>query len=264
MYNKLIVYSSNALQSTRLFWILGILTITPLVFLAYFYNPGSDDFDYSYESQTEAFWPLQLRRYNQWSGRYFSNGLLSLEPLTYNNYGLLKVVPILLLVLFVWALYYFISSVSVSLSTKTKWAFVGGFAFVYIAQMPDICEGFYWMPGSLQNQLPTSLVLFFFGSLLRFYQQRKSINIIGMLLILGALMGCNEITVVLFLLLVMGLFLYQRVALKKKGFQLGWYLLATIIFALIEVLAPGNAVRATNIAVKHQLFLSLFKSCHLQ
>ncbi len=260
MNNKVKLISVKLLQNNSLFIFLGILTVLPLVLLSFFYNPGSDDFDYSFESQTTAFWPLQIRRYCQWSGRYFSNGLLSLDPLTYNNYGLLKVVPILLLALFLWALYYFISSVNTSFSAKTKVAFVGGFTFLYIAQMPDICEGFYWMPGSLQNQLPTSLVLFFFGSLLRFYQHKKSINSIGMLLLLWALMGCNEITVVLFLLLMLGLFLYRLLMLKKTGSRLGFFLAATFLFTLFEVLAPGNAVRATNIAVKHQFLLSLFKS----
>jgi hypothetical protein len=263
MFNRLKEYSTKALGNSTLFIILGILTVLPLVLLSLFYNPGSDDFDYSYESQTEAFWPLQIRRYYQWSGRYFSNGLLSLNPLTYENYTLLKVVPILLLALFVGSLYYFISSAATPLSSKSKLAFVGGFTFLYIAQLPDICEGFYWMPGSLQNQLPTSLVLLFFGSLLRFYQHKKSIHFIGMLGLLGALLGCNELTVVLFLLLMLGIFFYRAVILKKPSTSLGIYVIATLLFSLVEVLAPGNAVRATNIPVKHQLFLSLFKSVQL-
>lgn len=263
MFNKLKEYGTKALGNNTLFISLGILTVLPLVLLSFFYNPGSDDFDYSYESQTEAFWPLQIRRYCQWSGRYFSNGLLSLNPLTYENYTLLKVVPILLLALFVGSLYYFISSAATPLTTKSKMAFVGGFIFLYIAQLPDICEGFYWMPGSLQNQLPTSLVLLFLGSLWRFYQHKKSIHAIGMLLLLGALLGCNEITVVLFLLLMLGIFCYRTWILKKAAGSIGIYLIATLFFSLVEVLAPGNAVRATNIPVKHQLFLSIFKSLQL-
>ena len=73
----------------------------------------------SYESQVEPFWSLQIRRYFEWSGRYFSNGLLSLDPLTYNDYYSFKIVPIILLILFIYSLYVFISCLQLNI-TKLK------------------------------------------------------------------------------------------------------------------------------------------------
>ena len=81
--------------------LLSVITIFPLIILSFFNNPASDDFDYSYESQVEPFWSLQIRRYFDWSGRYFSNGLISLDPLVYNNYFLFRLIPIVLIFAFI-------------------------------------------------------------------------------------------------------------------------------------------------------------------
>ena len=98
---------------------MGFLSVLPLIFISFFNNPGSDDFDLSYESQIEPFWSLQIRRYFEWSGRYFSNGLLSVDPLTYNDYFSFKIVPIFLLLLLVYSIYIFISCLQLNI-TKLK------------------------------------------------------------------------------------------------------------------------------------------------
>jgi hypothetical protein len=251
------------LQSNSLFIFLGFLTVLPLVLLSFFNNPGSDDFDYSFESQTEPFFALQIRRYFDWSGRYFSNGLISLDPLTYNNYYGFKVIPIFLLALFAFALYYFVTSLKITSTLKEKFSFVGLFAFLYIAQMPDICEGFYWIPGSLTNQLPISLALLFFGSFIRYYQNKNKFFIFLSIVLLAAILGCNEISVVLFLIIMSFLVLYNLFILRKPSTVLLLLFVATIVFSSIELLAPGNSARATHIAIKHQFVFSVFKSLQL-
>jgi hypothetical protein len=126
--------------------------------------------------------------------------------------------------------------------------------------MPDICEGFYWMPGSITNQLPTSLTLLFIGSLLRYYQTKKTLFMVFNVLLLACILGCNEISVVMFLLIMAAFLCYNAVVRRKisKVFLFLWGV--TIAFSLVELLAPGNAVRAANIPVKHQFLFSVLKS----
>ena len=247
-------------RTDKFFILLGFLSVLPLIFISFFNNPGSDDFDLSYESQVEPFWSLQIRRYFEWSGRYFSNGLLSLDPLTYNDYFFFKIVPIFLLLLLVYSIYIFISCLQLNITKLKKQAFVGFFLFVYIYQMPSVCEGFYWIPGSITNQLPEILALFFYSLLLRYYQSKNIIYLLLSAVVLFATMGCNEITVVILLLFNLSLLLYNYYLFKKLSKPLVFILILTIIFGAIEILAPGNSVRSSNLVIKNQFIYSVLKS----
>ena len=79
-------------NSLHLFLGLGLLTIIPLLSISFFNNPGSDDFDFSYKTKLLSFYDIQIWRYNNEGGRYFANGLLSLNPLVFNNYFFLRYV----------------------------------------------------------------------------------------------------------------------------------------------------------------------------
>jgi len=243
------------------FIIIAIFTSLPLVLLSFFNNPGSDDFDLSYESQVESFFSLQIRRYFDWSGRYFSNGLISfLEPLIYNNYYWFKIIPIILLGLFVVSIIVFFTSLKLNISRLEKFSLVGVVLFLYLYQMPSVCEGFYWIPGSFTNQLPQVLVFLFFSTLFKYFQTNKSAYILFSIVFLFAAMGCNEITVVSLLFIIFVLFFYNFLVLKKFSNPLFLILIMAVCFSCLEVLAPGNAVRAEHIKIKQQLVHSALKS----
>jgi hypothetical protein len=243
-----------------LFLWLSLFSYLPLLIVSFFNNPGSDDFDYSYETQVEPFFSLQIRRYYEWSGRYFSNGLLSFDPLVYNNYFMFKIVPILLLVFFILMLYFFVNSLNVEKSSRIKWALVGFVATIFLSTMPDVCEGFYWLPGAITNQLPISLLLLLFGALIIYYRSKNKVYFTLALVSTIAAIGCNEITVVVMLVLVLFLLFYSWFVLKKipKSFLI--FVFFTLLFAVIEILAPGNSARNTLIEEKHNFFYSFFKS----
>jgi hypothetical protein len=249
------------LNSQYFFVVLGIITLFPLLMLSFFNNPGSDDFDLSYESQVESFWSLQIRRYFDWSGRYFSNGLISfLDPLIYNNYFWFKIIPIILLGLFIYSINVFFTSFNLTISKLEKYSFVSVFFFLYVYQMPNVCQGFFWIPGSFTNQLPQIIVLLFFSMLYHYFQSSKVVYILFSELFLFAAMGCNEITVVSLLFILIILFIYNYLVLKKFSRALFFLLISAVIFGCIEVFAPGNTVRGEGIKIQHQLGYSLFKS----
>lgn len=249
------------IKSHYFFIVIAIIAILPLVFLSFFNNPGSDDFDFAYESQVESFFSLQTRRYFEWSGRYFSNGLISvLNPLIYNNYYWFKIIPILILLLFVFSISAFFSSLILGTTRLEKYSFVGLFLFVYLYQMPSVCGGFYWIPGSFTYQLPQVLTLLFFSSLFKYFQGNNGIYLLLSSLFLFSAMGCNEITVVSLLFIIFILFFYNLWVLRKFNKALFFILILAICFALLEVLAPGNSIRAEHFKFKHQVIHSLLKS----
>lgn len=242
------------------FIILAIITVIPFLILSFFYNPGSDDFDMSYESQTENFIALQIRRYNEWSGRYFSNGIISFDPLTHNNYFFLKIVPILLFLLFIYSLFFFITSVQLKIQKNRIIAILSILFVLYLYQMPNVCEGFYWMPGSITNQLPISLSLLFFGLLYRYFDKNKIYYIPMLILLVIAIVGCNEIIIVILGIALSVLWIVYLIKNRKVSFALTLLLFVYFIFSAIEIFAPGNSYRASLIPVEHDFFYSVFKS----
>lgn len=250
----------SLLTNTSFFIILGIITAVPFLILSFFYNPGSDDFDYSYESQTENLLSLQIRRYNEWSGRYFSNGIISFDPLTYNNYFFLKIVPILLFVFFIYALFFFITSLQLTIQKKKVIAIVSLLFVLYLYQMPNVCEGFYWMPGSITNQLPISLSLLLFGMIAKYFDQKKIHYIPILSLLVIAIVGCNEVSIVILGIVLFVLWIAHFINHKRVSSLLSLLLFFFLISSAVAILAPGNASRADEIPVEHDFFYSFFKS----
>ena len=84
--NKIKMFLLSILSSKKLFIVLLIVILFPLIILSLFNNPGSDDFDFSYKTKLMSFCDVQIWRYNNEGGRYFANGIISLNPLVFNNY----------------------------------------------------------------------------------------------------------------------------------------------------------------------------------
>jgi Family of unknown function (DUF6056) len=252
------------LKIYQIFSVLGILSLFPLFCLSFFNNPGSDDFDMAADSLAEPLLQLQFSRYNNWSGRYFSNGLISFEPLFYNNFFMIKIVPIILMILFVFAVYVFISSLQLFDLLKHKIAIIGLIVFIYIYQMPYVCEGFYWIPGSITNFLPVILSLFYFSFLITFFRTNKIIFYLIAIVFLVATIGCNEVSVVILGFIHLILIGYNYFVFKKTNKSILILFLISLIFSAIELLAPGNAVRANLIIEKHNLIFSILKSIQFE
>lgn len=49
----------------------------PFVLLSFFNHPSRDDFCYANKVLEQGFWNSQINWYNNWTGRYFSTGILS-------------------------------------------------------------------------------------------------------------------------------------------------------------------------------------------
>jgi hypothetical protein len=247
----------SSVKTYHLFTALGLFCLFPLLFLSFFNHPASDDFGYSYETMTFGFAQVQIDRYFDWSGRYFSNAILSVDPIIYNNFTIYKLIPIGLFLLFFYALYYFLGSLFGGISSKSKWAFAGFIFFLYFCQMADVCEGYFWLPGSITYQLANILFVFLIGFILKFYKTKKSVYVILSSLLIIAIVGCNEIITLILLFLFFTFLLFQYYTNKKLDRVLILLFTVLVVFTAFSILAPGNAERETDIVVKHQFLTSV-------
>lgn len=266
--NHLITIANSILQSfmnfithKNLFIYLGIFTVLPLLILSFFNNPASDDFEYGIESQIEPFFSLQIRRYLVWSGRYFSNGLLSiLDPLVYDNYFWFKIIPIIVIALFIFALLFLLNNLNAFISKQEKFAIIGLLMFLYIIQMPNVAESFFWLPACYTYQIPQIFILFFVSFLIKYYQTKKYFYFIISCVCLAVFMGCNEITTISFTWIFTFLLVYSSIVFKKVSKILVILSILVFIFAAIEILAPGNYVKSQHIVGRHNFVVSGVKS----
>lgn len=245
------------LQDYRLFILLGLLAVFPFILLSFFNNPATDDYYFAYYTKTYSIKESPFWMYFNVGGRYFANTILCLSPIYFGCLYWYKIVPILLLLLFCCSVYTFVSSLFEKMSFVKKTAIVGLIVALFLFQLPDTCSAFYWMPGSITNQLPISINLLAFSFLIRYYRiQKIKFFLLSVLLFFMAL-GCNEITVIITLMVLYFILFYKILILKKIDKSLLFITLFTTFFTVIEIAAPGNVVRAKAIPVEHDLVYSL-------
>lgn len=248
------------LNSYQLFILLGILTLVPFLLLSFFNHPATDDYYFSYYSRLYSVTESPFWMYNNIGGRYFANTILCFNPVYFDCTYLFKILPILLLVFFCFAVYIFISSILDEASNSKKISFTGLISSLFLVQLPDSCSAFYWMPGAISYQLSISLSLLGFAFLIKFYKTKKVIHLLFAMLFLIGSIGCNEITVILTLILLYFTAFYSTFILKKINIPLLLTIIIASGFSALAMLAPGNSVRAKAIPVMHEFIYSVIHS----
>lgn len=248
------------IKADKLLIRLLIVILIPFFLISVFNNPATDDFYLANLSLKYGLTEVHFWHYNNWSGRYFSNGILFFSPLYFDNFYLFKIIPIILLLLFVFAVKYLVSSVFYSISNQQKWTISSILLLLYFIQVPEVCSAFYWLPGAITYQFGVSLSLLFISFYIRFERCKNYIFLILSLLFMMFSMGCNEIITILNSVLIGIYFVYQFLKTKRFNFPLLLILVVAVFFASIELFAPGNSSRSQTITVKHDLLYSFFKS----
>jgi hypothetical protein len=188
-----------------------------------------------------------VEEYRGWSGRWAGTGLgylLAGTPQLESAY------PWLLLGLaasIVASVYLLISSAfSDHLSCAARWLLAVGFLVLYWTGSPSVPEAFYWLTGSIENQLSVSLGMTLLAGLVRSARRDDRNHPVWMAALASLAVftsGVHELFgMVLGLILCAGTLLAFRLRLPAR-----WTWTATLaacVFGVaFVVLAPGNAVR---------------------
>lgn len=240
-----------------------LFLLLPFFVISVFNNPASDDFDFSFKTRDYGFWGAQVYRYMNEGGRYFAYGLLSLDPLVVKAYWTFKILPILVLSLFVFSVFYFFKNIFWNWNKKNIHRFILLFFLVYFSQLSEVCSAFYWFSGAMTCQLPTSLSLLFFGTFVRYLRTKSSKLLILLCILLVILLGCYEVVTIIYLVGVTIVGLYLK--WNKKSIPYFYYLFFVVIFiaSAFELLAPGNIARDNtikHIVHKHEFFYTILRT----
>lgn len=244
---------------------LVIITL-PLISITLYNHPSADDYDYANWS---SFFPKYLHWYNGWSGRYFSNFILMINPIHWHSFLGYKITSLLFVLLFLLGFLAFLNYLCELLKIndkKLKIIFCLSSVFVFFNNLPSLVEGFYWYPGSMTYMLPSLLYLMLFILIFK-RERREEIGgskrqnflysfITALLTVL--IIGGNE-TIMFYLMI--SLFSYTFYCILTKKHYMVRHLVVLLFIgafcSLIVILAPGNVVRMSYLS--NDKLVSLFQ-----
>ncbi len=227
------------------------MTIAPLIVLSFCAHPSAgDDYFYTNAVLEHGFWEAQKKMYYDWQGRFFATAIGSLNPLVFGWIFGYKLLPIILIFLLLHSSYLLTSEAAKrSLPAKTVWALALALFFLYVFNMPSLCEGIYWMIGTLTYQTPNIFTAYFFALLLRIYRTEEFYKrlFVGFAasFFLIATIGSNETSMLILLVALGSIFAYRLLFTKKIDTVLVLLLGVAIIASGMVIFAPGNTARAT-------------------
>lgn len=244
----------------RVFGTLLALSVAKYLWLARYAHPVADDFCYAAKSAGQSLWDWSHSEWLYWNGRFASNLLMIHGPLTWfpdmlTGYRLVPILLIALTFLGFWALLHRACQGHLGRGQELMGALV--WLALYLNLMPDLGEGFYWYTGAITYQLGNILLLFHLALLFPSGRGRYTAPLLLLNLLLAvAIVGMDEIHMLMMLGLHMGLGLWRMGTQRKVGSSLLFIPLVAAASLLMAV-APGNAVRGAMYADTQLFWYSL-------
>jgi len=231
------------------FALLGLAFMLPLALLCLFAHPAADDFPISHTARDWGSYTSVVGYYKCWSARYTSIFLMSVNPLVFGSFFGYKLVPILVMAGLFLSVRFFLTGLWGSGKTILPLAIL--LTLVFLLSMSDLPGGLFYLGGSLFYQPGNMLLAVLIGSLFRNPPPTSLLGlnlkswtngiVQGFLLVL--LVGCNEICMILALVIAGAGFLLDLLIRKKVS--AGWVLLLMVssIAALIVLKSPATFYR---------------------
>jgi hypothetical protein len=243
-----------------------IVLILPFMINCFFAYPQSDDFCYSYISQSMGFFKAQYKVYVTWSGRFTSTALLCINPLVYQSIAAYRFVFAVFILSQLASIYLLVGAVTKrTLSWQEKLIFSLMLLFAFLDQMDDIRSGLYWMAGVATYQVAETLLFLYIALFLMINQDRKHDTVLNkcVVILLALLLGgTNEIVMVLSLLISSLLVLHSYSSRKSiSPFQAGVFV-AVVTGSCICLLAPGNFSRLSEYHDRKNIFITSWNALH--
>lgn len=232
----------------------------PYLYLSFFAHPFLDDFVFAAQFQKTKYFNLIINNYVNWNGRYISNFLIYLNPLSFNTFLSYSFFPLINLTLTFLATLYLINAFFEEHTKKISLVFT----LVLLILYPNISEEIYWFTGAVIYHFGIILTMVYLGLLVRFVTQKyfvsKIIHQSMMLFLLFLVLGFNEtLTVLLLFYGVLGSVFAYKHRLLSRNF-LWVQIICLLTFSLLLILSPGNNAREAVYINNHNLWHSILYS----
>lgn len=261
-------------KSTIILTIMFIILIIPILIIGQYNHPSADDYNYSVATHNvwedtqsftsvivKAFEESYERMYN-WQGLYASGVILALQPAIYGEqYYILA--SYLLLAFFIMAIFGLLWNVVGNI--KLVLPFALAIMLLNTQYLPDATEGFFWFNGAYNYTFFFILLLFECCGFLLFYKRKSAKYNIALCFALCFLSftisGGNHVTAFEQLMLLAIICLYLGLSKqRKKIIYFGLILFVAIFGFLINIFAPGTAIRQSYFVDRPNIVVTVIKS----
>jgi hypothetical protein len=239
---------------------LFFFSLSAFIVLSIFNYPSADDYFFTLKSQNLGVFASVIDWYKTWTGRYFSSFVMSINPLVFNNYFLYRIIPILLLITLYATIYMIFNLIFPIENKKEKLFYSNMLMLMYLFQMPNVCQGFYWLSGSITYQLANVFTVLFLFSLIKLLTLKENKYLALNIILAIAIIGSNETSMLSLDFLVGLIFLFDLYLKRKINKSLVLLLFIMLTFSAIVYFAPGNQVRADHSINKYELVESTIQT----
>jgi hypothetical protein len=230
-----------------------LLLFLPYIVLSTFNAPAVDDYSNALIAMDFGFWGGQVEAYKQWGGRYFSSFILCINVLMANSFLMYKILPIVLMLGNVHALYTLMKTVILKSERMPLLLLSMASVFLYYNFMPSISQGLYWAPGAVTYNVGNIMITYMLGCLIKAVaveatRSQKIMAVITTILTCGS----NESNMLAADLIILLFLFYYLIISKKLHYFLLWLLLIALVCSVILAIAPGNFIRDAGFTDPHK------------
>lgn len=233
-----------------------VILIFPFFALLQYVFPQSDDFFFAVKVHELGILSFVKYTYFNWSGRYASMFLGSLDPMAFKSIFLLRIELLLFMAFNFYSIFLLTKSLlKPILSSKKILIFSLVFYTIFLNAAPDTFELLFWYPAVTAYQFGISLLLIFIANM--FFVQSDRIKpshylLLNSLIAIVAI-GLMEIFIIpIILSILISIYLKYK---NQKSIKPEIIILSFAIFSsIVVIVAPGNYVRletesASNILI---------------
>lgn len=237
--------------------LLCLFLIAPFLLLSYFNQPAGDDYWYNVSTRDLGYWKTQSYYFNEINSRYIATAISSLTLWLSYNLVYYKLLPVVLIAMLIYVLYYLASIVFPNNSKKNNFLF-SLFCFItFLINTPNLSSNFYWLSGAITYQLSNIIFILFLCSIITLIRNNKAKSLFISIFFVIVIGGLNEITLLMTDILLLFVIGYQLIDLKKVDFKILILVFLAISLTLISLNSGGNSIRQENNVNNHQLFFSI-------
>ena len=247
------------------YMLIAICLAVLLVFalLAQYSHPSSDDFCMASGVNEHGLIRHLWGHYFEWSGRYASNALYAIYPIFFGLFDGYKYIPAIVILALQLAMAFFLSALfRVTIYARPVILSSLCFVSIFLLGMMSHASGLYWMAGALTYQSANILFLVMLGLMIRLADRQKQsknyFNLLtALLLVMVFAIGTNETSMLALTgIAVLGVAVHLRSGLEILK---PWLLILVVVLACFAIVyfSPGNAIRAADFPLRHDISRSI-------
>jgi hypothetical protein len=228
----------------------GIYVLLPFLYITRYDYPSADDYGFAIWFSQHGLLHMIKQQYLGWGGRYLLAILYRLNPTVAHSLLGYRLCSAGVILLFAAVVVVTMRSLFKDhLSRRQTLGLSALFMGLYFAKTPGTAEGFYWYSSYAIYQLPNIFFLLLLAALVRIHRQATPAPALlawsSLLCIL--IIGCNEVSLIMTCLFIGYLALIRYLKDRRLTRELAILCGICVIFALIEIAAPGNFARMSMV-----------------